>query len=205
MPCQPKGVRETKVKRKLAAVLRALPAVLLPLVLLLPGKPLEVLPTLAALALHECGHLLAFSLLREPAPAFSFSLGGFRFIASRPLSYRAEGWVAAAGPLANLAAAAILFLLSLPFPAARAYLIFSAMLELSSAVWNLLPIADLDGARILSALLSPLPPHRADAILRAVSLLVLFLGLTVSLGILYFSGAAFYTSLALLLLLFATP
>ena len=194
-----------EIKRRISFLLRILPALLLPLVLLLPGSAIEVLPALAALALHECGHLLAFSLLREPSPAFSFSLGGFRFIARRPLSHRAEGLIAAAGPLANLAAAALLLMLSLSAANARSYLVFAAMLELSSALWNLLPIADLDGARILAALLSPLPPHCAEAILRVISLIVLFLGLTVSLGILYFSGAAFYTSLALLLLLFATP
>ncbi len=193
------------MKQKLAAALRTLPAILLPLALLIPGEPLRILPTLAAIALHECGHLLAFSLLGEPEPAFSFSLGGFRFLARRPLSWRAEGVIAAAGPIANFAAAIVLFLLAAGAAGAREYLIFAAVLQLSSAVWNLLPIADLDGARILSSLLSPLPPDTAERITRAVSGAVLFLGLTLSLGILYFSGAAFYTSLALFLLLLATP
>lgn len=193
------------MKQKLATVLRTLPAVLLPLALLLPGDALQILPTLAAVALHECGHLLAFSLLGEPEPAFSFSLGGFRFLARRPLSWRAEGIIAAAGPIANFAAANVLLLLSAFFSQAREYLVFAAVLQLSSAIWNLLPIADLDGARILSACLSRLPPTLADRITHALSGAVLFLGLTLSLGILYFSGAAFYTSLAFFLLLLATP
>ena len=128
-----------------------------------------------------------------------------RFLARRPLSFRAEGIVAAAGPIANLTAAAILFLLVPLLWGAREYLVFSAVLQLSSALWNLLPIADLDGARILSCLLSRLPLDTAEVVSGAVSGAILFIGLTLSLGILYFSGAAFYTSLAFFLLLLATP
>ena len=193
------------MRQKLASLLRILPAILLPPVLLLSGDPLQILPTLAALALHECGHLAAFSLLGEPEPSLCFSLGGFRFVAKRPLSLKAEALICAAGPFANLAAGLLLLLLSLQGGGAQEYLVFSAALQFSSGAWNLLPIADLDGARIICCLLARLAPAAAECAARAISLAALFLGLTVSLGVLYFSGAAFYTSLAFFLLLLATP
>ncbi len=185
----------------LARALALIPTLALAGLLMLPSELPLALVTVAALAVHEIGHILAFSALGEPAPRLSIAVGGFRLSSETPLSHIGEGAVAAAGPLANLLVGGLFLLLSRFFGGASEYLIICGILQLSAGLWNLLPIGDLDGARILAALLSPLAPDTALAIRSVVSHLALFLSLAVALGILYFSGACFYTSLALLLLL----
>lgn len=191
-----------KRKRMLARILTLLPTLWLAVFLALPSELPLALVTLAALAVHELGHLLAFAALGEPSPRFSLAAGGFRLCTEKPLSHIGEGAVAAAGPLANLAVGLLFLVLSRFFGGASEYLVICALLQLSAGLWNLLPVGDLDGARILSAILSPLPPDLAATVGSVVSHLFLLLSLAVSLGVLYFSGACFYTSLALLLLLF---
>ncbi len=191
-----------KLRQLLSRLLALFPTLALAGILLLPSELPLALPTVAALAVHELGHILAFSALGEPSPRLSFACGGLRLASEHPLSHVGEGLVAAAGPLSNLLCGALLLLLAHFHEGAREYLIVCALFHFSSGLWNLLPIGDLDGARILSALLSPLPPDVAELLSSLVSHLFLFFALTVSLGILHFSGACFYTSLALLLLLF---
>ena len=64
----------------------------------------DSLPFLLAALLHESGHLLACRLFRVPIsffrPTFSGAVIGYD---PSTVSYRGEIWVAAAGPLANLA------------------------------------------------------------------------------------------------------
>ncbi len=183
------------LRRSLALALRALPALLFSLAALAFEEPHLAVPLLSATLLHECGHLLAFSLVREPPPRFRAAEGGFRLVSRRPLSPFREAVIAGAGPLANLLSAALLSHSSHP------YFAEAAMLHRLTALWNLLPIAELDGARLLASLLSPLPSGAARGIGETVSVLALSLLLFTSLFVLYFSGAAFYTSLACLSLL----
>lgn len=194
-----------KLRVALSRFLALIPTLALMGILLLPSELPLALPTVAALLVHELGHTLAFAALGEVSPRLSFARGGLRLSSDRPLSHRGEGIVAAAGPLSNLLFAVLFLVLARLSGGAREYLTVCALLHLSSGLWNLLPIGDLDGARILSALLSPLPPDAAETARQITSHLFLFLALSVALGILHFSGACFYTSLALLLLLFADP
>jgi membrane-associated protease RseP (regulator of RpoE activity) len=191
-----------KPKRILARILAFIPTLAMAALVLLPSELPLAIPTLAALAVHELGHLFAFSLCREPSPRISFAIGGLRLFSQRNLSHAAEGVVAAAGPIANLLFGGLCLLLSVIYGGAREYLTVCALLQFSAGLWNLLPIGDLDGARILSALLSPLSLGLASLISSLVSHVFLLLSLAVALGVLHFSGACFYTSLALLLLCF---
>ena len=190
-----------RAKQIAARIIALLPTLFLAVILLLPSELPLALPTLSALILHELGHLFAFFRLGEPTPRLSLAKGGLRLMSERPLSHSAEGLIALGGPAANLLVAALLLALSVRSGGGREYLIVCAALNLSAGLWNLLPIGDLDGARILSALLSPLPHRAASTVLALVSHLTLLFALSVSLCILHFSGACFYTSLALLLLL----
>ncbi len=197
-----KEFRALKGKAILARILTLLPTLWLAVFLALPSELPLALVTLAALGVHELGHILAFSALGEPSPRFSIAPGGFRLSSEKPLSHLGEGAVAAAGPLANLLVGGLFLLLAALFGGASEYFTICALLQLSSGLWNLLPIGELDGARILSAILSPLPPDSAERVASALSHLTLLLSLAVALGVLHFSGACFYTSLALFLLLF---
>ena len=123
-------------------------AVLFWTVQLLTDSPLLAAGLLAAL-LHECGHLLAARLLHIPLRLLEIDIMGAKILPAGALpSYRAEGILAAAGPVASLLVALPLIGSAHPFALA---LRFST---LSFALFNLLPIEGFDGGRILSSLLA---------------------------------------------------
>ena len=152
-------------RRRLAvALVWALP-------LLLFAAPAEILALASATLLHEGGHLLAFLLLGEPPPRPSAVLAGMTLSPARPLPYRHELIIAAAGPLSNLLFA--LPLLSLGTGTATLTL---GGVHLLTALVNLLPLWGCDGSRILFSLLALLLPLRiAEGIASALSLFAFFL------------------------------
>lgn len=144
-----------------------------------PGYALFLL---AAVLLHECGHLCAFFLCREPLPRLRGREFGFSLVPRTPfLSFRHEIIICAAGPGFNLLAAACLLPALRGGGAPTANFCFFAV-QLFTALFNLLPIHGFDGGRVFSALASLLLPARAAAILtEGVSLAFLLF--------LYFTGA----------------
>ena len=169
-----------KNKGTLAALLP-----LLPLLLLL--TPSELLLLTSAVLLHEGGHLAALALLGEPAPTPRAVLLGLTLTVGRPLSYRRELLVAAAGPLANLLLALPLLTLGREEVALCA---LGAVHALTGIV-NLLPLGRCDGARILfcgAALLVPL--SAAERISRAAGHIALLFLLFSLLYLLLGNGGA---------------
>lgn len=157
---------------------------------------------LLSIAVHEGGHLAAFSLCGAGAPRLAPVSGGFRFRAPSPLSYRAELFVALAGPLANIVPG----LLFLFFGAENAYSLEAGWIFLSTGASNLIPVSDHDGGRALLCLLSPrLGPEKAGRVAEAVSLFSLSLSLTLSFSLLYASGAGFYFAVFCLFSLLSHP
>lgn len=126
---------------------------------------------LAAITLHETGHLSAFLLCGERLP--SFRGRGFGFLMTpqgKLLSYKKELAIAAAGPLFNLAACLCLLPALRAGRAQDATFCFFA-LNFLTAAFNLLPIRGFDGGRILSAtLLLFLSPRICEAVTGAISL-----------------------------------
>lgn len=107
--------------------------------------------TLLAATIHECGHLLAARLLGVRLRLLELDIPGARILPVGALpSYFAEGWLAAAGPLASFLLAALVYPLDGAFFAA----VFAATLSLG--LFNLLPVGEFDGGRIFAAVLSPL-------------------------------------------------
>ena len=132
--------------------------------LLFLASPAELLMLGSAILLHEGGHLLGFFLTGEPAPGLSAALAGLTLDPTRPLPYRHELCVAAAGPLANLLAAIPLLL-----SGSDGYRMLGGV-HLVTALSNLLPIGRCDGARVLGALLALLLPLRiAERLMAAIS------------------------------------
>lgn len=157
---------------------------------------------LLSIVVHEGGHLAAFFLCGAGAPRFSPVSGGFRFRAAAPLSYRAELFVALAGPAANIVPG----LLFLFFGADNAYFLEAGWIFLSTGASNLIPVSDHDGGRALLCLLSPrLGPDKAGRVAEGVSLLSLSLSLTLSFALLYASGAGFYFAVFCLFSLLSHP
>lgn len=113
-------------------------------------RPLLALCLTAAL-LHEWGHLLMCLTLRVPVYRLRLTLLGAELrLHSRSESGLEEVLIALAGPLVNLLTAGVV--LSLPHPSERLLLLAGASLLLG--LFNLLPVAPLDGSRILHGVLS---------------------------------------------------
>ena len=126
----------------------------------------DSLPILLAALLHEGGHLLVCLLLRVPIrfvrPIATGAVIGYDPSA---VSYAREAWIAAAGPVANLAG----FLLCFLGECTRGRALFGTSC-LAFAFFNLLPIRTLDGGVILYDLLTPvMGPIRAERIGEKIS------------------------------------
>lgn len=116
-----------------------------------------------AMALHELGHYVSVRLLGGRITYFRLTaVGGDMGLDRRcPLSYGREMVAILAGPGANL----VLALIAARLAGGRQELYLFAGLNLSLAIFNLLPIWPLDGGRafaiLLMALLSPHWAQRA--------------------------------------------
>ena len=100
---------------------------------------------LCAAALHEGGHLLCMFFYGERPSVFSVAPFGFSITRFSVGDYRREMMIAFAGPLANIIAAVVLvvamFVCHLP------QLLKPVAVNLSLAIFNLLPIEPLDCGR----------------------------------------------------------
>lgn len=128
----------------------------------------DSLPFLLAVLSHEGGHLLACRLLGVPIRFFRTGpVGAVIGYDPSSVSYAREAWIAAAGPLMNLAG----FLMCFPGACSRGQALFGISC-LSLAIFNLLPIRKLDGGVILNDLLtSRLGPTRGERIGEKISLI----------------------------------
>jgi len=118
-------------------------------VLTLKGHLLLPASLLAAFV-HECGHLLAATALGVRMRRMEIDLFGAKLTPAGLLpSYRAELLIAAAGPLFSLLLGAFLL------PHQGIFAVYLRDATLSFALFNLLPIRDFDGGRMLHACLAP--------------------------------------------------
>ena len=145
----------------------------------------EVLPLVALAALlHEIGHLLPLSLFGVHVEEIYFTAFGVEIQAdTRYLPYWKDIICTLAGPLANILSAFVLSRM------VGDYLFAGA--NLLQGCFNLLPLAELDGARALHLFLSWLiDPVRADRICCVVEFLcaLLFVILSLYLVICHHTG-----------------
>ena len=148
---------------------------LLPVLLLaaaLGGMGERLLPTLAALALHEAGHLLAARWLRLRVDEVEITpLGGLMTVANLDEAPPLRRFLlAAAGPLASLCGCVLAPFLyrrgAMAFDLTGAFIHANLMLLLV----NLLPALPLDGGRMLQAALNRFfPPRRTERWLAVAS------------------------------------
>ena len=153
--------------------LRITPGAILLFTVMAAERSLLFWASMAAALFHEMGHLLAAKITKTPIRMLEIDLMGAQiYPAAAIASYKAEALLAGGGPLFSL-------LLALP----SAWLggaFFEALLTatLSFALFNLLPIRDFDGGRLLTALLAAhYGPQTARGVLSVttyLSLLLLF-------------------------------
>lgn len=129
-------------------------------------SPLSLLLPLAAVLLHEGGHLLPLLLFRR-----RWRLGmqpfGLRIEAGE-LPPRQAALVLVSGPAANLLGCVAAAVLPDAWKSEMSVLFFQSCLAL--AVFNLLPIATLDGGNLLHLLLQNHPQKWLSAVCQALSL-----------------------------------
>ena len=132
---------------------------------------MTTLTVLSAL-IHKCGHLIMLTLLKKRFSLPTVVTSGFRIKTKSKLSYKEEILVCAAGPFINV----LLFLFLLPHTADF------AIINLATAISNLLPLPDYDGYKIISNLISLILSSEVSDILMpritlAVCAMLVFLSL----------------------------
>ncbi len=154
--------------------------------LLFASPPSYAFAVLSSVILHELGHTLMAGFFRKKPLSVRIMPTGISILLSSASSYTEEFMIAAAGPLMNLFYA----LLCGFFPYGVGGTVRAVSLLLATI--NLIPIAPLDGGRILSALLSPFFGSEFSArILDFFSLLLLALLWILSLYVFFYSGVNF--------------
>ncbi|MBE6619759.1 MAG: hypothetical protein E7625_00130 [Ruminococcaceae bacterium] len=142
----------------------------------------SVFPLVAAIVLHEMGHVLAARAVGVRFGRLRLTRTGLRLITGEDgfPSYDHELICALGGPLANALAALHLRVFCLVFPTLSAFASRWIPLSLSLALLNLLPLRGFDGARIVYCFLCShhrrlpsLTPDRAGRVISLLSCLVL--------------------------------
>lgn len=148
---------------------KILPALFWLMLMLAFDTPAMTAATILAAILHELGHIgAAIAVGYGDVSLPRAALTGLRISTPALTSYRNEIIVAAGGPAINLIACAS----SAPFFSNDYFLAFG-LINLLTAISNLLPVGDHDGYRIMRcALLQHTSPTTSERISCAVSLAV---------------------------------
>ena len=118
------------------------------------------LTALGICAAHELAHLIVMLFFGIVPESVTFYGAGIRITSSETERHspRQQAAVYGAGCAMNFLLAGVLFAANLPYPAA---------VSLSCGLFNLLPVGEFDGRRLLKlALIKILPPERVDVTLR---------------------------------------
>ncbi len=122
---------------------------------------------IAAALLHECGHLLTIYALGYRIAGMKFMGIGIRIKSRCIFSYRQEIVIGAMGPITNFVIAAVCTLLT--SGTCSELLNYFIMANIMYAFVNLIPLAPLDGYRIVSnALYLKISYRRAEALMRVI-------------------------------------
>ena len=161
-----------------------------------------LLPLLASVFLHECGHILLLFLTGGKLRGVRFGLCGITLNAEYPPSYFAKIAISLGGPLIGI----LSFLL---FQKAGNTLSLFAEMNCALSLFNLLPITSLDGGTALEAILLLFFPYdTACAITRIVSLVTTVLLWSFSIYLFLFlngSPSLFFLSLCFFFSLLFQP
>ena len=135
------------------------------------------LAALFAAAIHEIGHILAAKMCAIPIRELKLDIFGASLSTNTALySYKKEIFLAAAGPIANILSALILYPI-LKSSSSFGQLFIAASLFLG--ILNLLPISDFDGGRITRCIMCEIFSHstacRICEVLSLVSVICLWL------------------------------
>jgi Zn-dependent protease len=144
-----------------------------------------------SVTLHELGH--SWVAMRYDIEIESITLwifGGIASLSSVPREWQREFWIAVAGPVASVGVAvvclAVASLLPASLPAAVFVVGWLGLVNVTLAVFNMLPAFPMDGGRVLRAVLARSRPY-ADATDIAARIGVFFAFLFAIVGVLNFN------------------
>ena len=168
---------------------KVFPAVFWLCIMLAFDSPLVCFLSVISAAIHEIGHISAAALMKNGKISMPRgTVWGLKIDTGRLLSYREEIFIAAGGPIINIA----LFIILLPFFTSE-YLSLFAFLNLLSALTNLLPMRGTDGGRIVHAILSErLCRESADRIIGHLTLAISSTLTFISLSLLMLLGEGWW-------------
>lgn len=166
------------------------PAFFLLLILFAFDSPFMAVLTLLAALLHELGHIATASVLFNHNISMPKAvIYGLRIDTGSTLSYNEEFFTALGGPAANLLA----FFAFIPLFHLSEYAATFALINLFTAVSNLLPLRSYDGQRMLSALISKYAsPFLAQQATHCTSLALSTLGCFISLFLVERMGEGYW-------------
>ncbi len=135
-------------------------------------RKLVALVAVFSVALHEMGHIVAMGVLKNSPDEIAFGIFGVRIKqSSRIFSARQEFFVVLCGPLVNI----ILFTVFLLLHLVCEWYVFLVVFAVNFAVgvFNLLPVALLDGGRMTRIILMRfLPEEKTRVAMLAISAVV---------------------------------
>lgn len=114
-------------------------------------EPLMAIITLVSALIHEMGHIGYIMIAKGLTPSIKGVLSGFRIRTGSGLSYDEEIGTYLAGPAVNIFVFVVCSFLAIPFGGIFAVI---ALINLATALSNLLPIEGYDGYGALMAIIS---------------------------------------------------
>lgn len=140
--------KRKKLRKTFQNLTRIIPSLFWLLLIFSFDKPYFGILTVICALIHEGGHILASVLLGGSPELSAFALG-FRLKSGRLSSYRDDILITLSGPLANLAIGipVLIFFGTAPYP------LEFGIINIFTALSNLLPVYGYDGYRILKLLL----------------------------------------------------
>lgn len=123
--------------------------------------------SLAAVAVHEAGHIIAMRALRCLPKEISLCFGGVSICGSAYCTFSENAVIAFSGPFANFLVFALLYALGLLTDTVT--LRSFAVVQLVEGAMNIFPVCGLDGGTLLSVLLGVLNIKRRELVLKLVS------------------------------------
>ncbi len=148
-------------------------------VLMLVDEYKYILWGLYACMLHECGHLIAMSIVNAKVSRIAFYGAGIKIVPekSRILSFRDELFILSGGCLINLISFAIFWIIGENDDMFQ----FFAVLNLVTGIFNIIPLKNFDGGKILDLIIEHcFSPSKAYALKTAVKIICIALILVLS-------------------------
>ena len=160
-----------KFKKAIGGMVRALSLLFWVLIIFAFNVPYVAVLTVLSALIHEAGHLIPLVMMGKYKKPPRSTLSGFRITVPEVLSYNDSILVLVFGPLANIISALLLYLASLKY---GEYWFVFALLNLLTAISNLIPVKGYDGYKILEVLCSLKEENTgAKRVLEATSLLMI--------------------------------